>query len=155
MSPWLKAGLIGAIILVVLSLLGAIPVAGVSCLTIPLTLLAYLGIGVLAASYMPPPCESGPAAGQGALAGLLAAIIGGLVTMVITIARSAMTGAQALSQIDPSMLRQLQDAGIPPELIAGPLGGAVAGSLCCGAGILFAMVLAAIGGAVYAAAKGQ
>jgi hypothetical protein len=81
MLPWLKAGLIGGAILVVLNLLGVIPCVGViSCIG---GLVVYGGIGALAAYWMPPERMSGPAAGQGALAALVAALIGGIVNAIV------------------------------------------------------------------------
>ena len=69
-SPALKAGLIGAAIVLVLNLIGIIPVIG--CIGLPLELVAYGVIGALAALWMTPRREAGRAAGQGALAGLIA-----------------------------------------------------------------------------------
>ena len=47
-------------------------------------LMAYIGIGMLAAYWMPPIREAGPAATQGAGAAALAALIGGIVNSIIT-----------------------------------------------------------------------
>lgn len=155
MSPWLKAGLIGAGVLVLINLLGLIPYLG--CLALPLTLIAYLGVGVLAASYQPAPRQAGPAAGQGALAALVAGIIGGLVSWALTLIQAALGGtAQAFSQLPPELMRQMQqlqaDTGMSPEMLAGA-GALVGGGLCCSVGVLIAVALGAIGGAVYAALK--
>ena len=157
MAPWLKAGLIGAGVLIVLNLLGLIQF--ISCLTLPLTILAYLGVGVLAASYQPPPRQAGAAAGQGALAALVAGIIGGLVGWVITLIQGA-TGAaaQAIAQLPPEMLQQLEmlqaDTGLTPQALAG-FGALVGGGICCSVGVLLAVALGAAGGAIYAAIKPQ
>ena len=52
MPAWLKAGLVGALILVVLNLLGIIPCVGaIACF---LGLVAYPCIGALAAYWTPP-----------------------------------------------------------------------------------------------------
>ena len=80
MSPWLKAGLIGGAVLIVLNLLGLIPCVGL--ITCILGVLAYAGIGALAAYWMPPVRVAGQAAGQGALAALVAGLIGGVVNTV-------------------------------------------------------------------------
>ena len=76
-SPALKAGLIGAVIVLVLNLIGIIPVIG--CIGLPLELVAYVVIGALAALWMTPRREAGRAAGQGALAGLIAGAVSGVV----------------------------------------------------------------------------
>ncbi|MFC2046281.1 hypothetical protein ACFLTC_02020, partial [Chloroflexota bacterium] len=133
MSPWLKAGLVGAAILVVLNLLGFIPIVGVVCCL--LGLVAYAGIGALAAYWMPPERQVGPAAGQGALAAVLAALIGGIVNTIAMLIQSAIVGTtDVLSQIPPEYLRQFQEAGGDPQIFdtfAGPIGIGFFGSCCC------------------------
>ena len=152
MSPWLKAGLIGGAVLVVLSLLSMIPCVGaVTCI---LGVLAYAGIGALAAYWMPPLRMAGPAAGQGALAAVVAALIGGIVnTILVTIQMAIAGGGQALSQIPPEALQQMYEAGIDPEIFVGPAGGVIGGSICCLGGLILAAILGAIGGAIFAAIK--
>ncbi|MCJ7703452.1 MAG: hypothetical protein MUO62_17855 [Anaerolineales bacterium] len=158
MSAWLKAGLIGAAILIVLNLIGL--VSFLVCLTAPLTLVAYIVVGVLAASYLPPKREAGPAAGQGALAAVVASLGGGIVNMIISLVRAgrgtAFQGVEIFSQLPPEVRHQFQDIGISPDLLAGlgGIGGAVVcGSVCCLAGILFAAALGAVGAAIYASVK--
>jgi hypothetical protein len=152
MSGWLKAGLIGGGILIVLQLIGLIPFLG--CLTLPLTILTYIVVGVLAASYLPPVRQAGQGAGQGVLASLVAQFIGGIVGLIIAIIQAA-SGATAniLSQIPPEALRQLRSAGVPANMLIGTLGASICGSVCCVIGIVTAAVLGAIGGAVYTAVK--
>lgn len=152
MTGWLKAGLIGAGVLVVLNLLGLIRF--VSCLVIPLTLLAYVGIGVLAASYMPPPRAAGSAAGQGALAAIVASVIGGIVQWILTaVQASTVNVADVISQLPPETLQQLEQAGIDPATLFGGGVAALAGFICCSVGVLVAVALGAVGGAIYGAAK--
>ncbi len=155
MSPWLKAGLIGAAILVVLNLLGIIPCVGV--ITCILGLLAYIGIGALAAYYMPPLRDAGAAAGQGALAAVLAAAIGGVVNTIVGVVRMAVVdSAQVMAQIPPETLRQLEEAGIDPQIFeqfTGPGGAVISGSVCCLISLLIAAGLGAIGGAIYASMR--
>jgi hypothetical protein len=155
MSPWLKAGLVGGAVLVVLNLLGIIPCVGL--ITCILGLIAYVCIGALAANWMPPVRMAGPAAGQGALAAVVAALIGGVVNTIILLGQAAILGSgRILSQIPPDALRQLEQAGMDPKMLdsfAGPTGAILGGSLCCIGGIILAAILGAIGGAVYAAIK--
>ncbi len=152
MSPWIKAGLIGGAVLVVINLLGLIPcVAIFSCL---LGLLIYIGIGALAAYWMPPLREAGAAAGQGALAAVVAALIGGIVNTIITTIQMAITDTAAiLSQIPADSLQQLEQAGVDPTMFVGPGFGALIGSGCCLVGLILAAILGAVGGAVFAAIK--
>jgi len=152
MTSWLKAGLIGALILIVLNLIGLVPVLG--CITGILGLVAYVGAGVMAAAWTPPPRTAGKGAGQGALAALIAGLGGGIVSLVIGVVRAAGGGAaQAISQIPPQALQQLQDAGIPADFLLGGVGATIIGSVCCLTGVVIAAALGAIGGAIYAATK--
>lgn len=154
MRPWLKAGLIGAGVMVVLSLLSMVPF--LSCLAFPLQFLAYLGVGGLAAAYMLPRRETGPAAGQGALAGLIASLASGLISLVVTpIALAMQGGASAIiNQLPPDVLQQFEQAGLDPSLLFNPgtLMG-VAGLCCLPTGLIVGAVLGALGGLIYAAVK--
>jgi hypothetical protein len=78
MSPSLKAGLIGAAVAVVLSLLGLVPCLG--CITSVLALVLYVGVGVLTATWMKPPRDAGKGAGGGAIAGLVTIHLVGLIS---------------------------------------------------------------------------
>jgi len=152
MSSWLKAGLIGGLILIGLSVLSLIPCVG--AVTCGLGILAYAGIGALAAYWMPPLRTAGQGAGQGALAAVLAAVIGGIAnTIVATIQMAVTDTATILSQIPPDALRQMQEAGIDPSMFMGPTAGVMFGSICCLGGLILAAILGAIGGAVLAGIK--
>jgi len=152
LSPWLKAGLIGALIVIVLMLLTLIPCVGlISCF---LSLLAYAGIGALAAYWLPPPRQAGTGAGQGALAAMLAAFAGGIVyTIITTIQVAATDSALLLSQMPADSLEQLRQAGMDPSMFTSPGFGAGMGSICCLASIVLAALLGAVGGAVMASIK--
>ena len=152
MSPWLKAGLVGAGVLVVLDLVGLIPCVG--CVTLLLGVVAYLGIGMLAAYWMPPPRVAGTGAGQGALAAVLAALIGGLVnTIIATIQLAVADTAAIMSQIPAESIQQLEEMGMDPSLLVGPGAGAMYGSVCCLVGLVLAAILGAVGGAIFAGLK--
>ena len=152
MRPWLKAGLIGGAVLVVLNLLGLIPCVG--CITWILGLLAYAGIGALAAYWMPPVRMAGPAAGQGAMAAALGALIGGVVNTIISTVQLAVTDTSAiLQQMPAESLEQLRQAGVDPSTFVGPGAGAAIGSVCCVAGLIIAAILGAVGGAIFASVK--
>ena len=114
-SPALKAGLIGAAIVLVLNLVGIIPVIG--CIGLPLELIAYIAIGALAGFWMVPPRATGRAAGQGALAGLIAGIASGIIRAILTPLSMKLSGGTSamLSQLPPESLQQLQQAGTRPE----------------------------------------
>ena len=154
MKPGIKAGLIGGAVLVVLNLFGLLPVLG--CISMPLQLLAYVGIGMLAGFWLAPRREGGRAAGQGAIAGLLAAAIGGIVSIVLAPVSLALTGGpQAiLSQIPAESLAQLRSAGIDPSTLINS--GTTAGltAICCvPVGLLLGAGLGALGGLIFAGIK--
>ena len=162
MSAWLKAGLIGGAILFFLDILGQIPFL---CCCMPLLMLiVYIVVGVMAASYMPPPRDSGKAAGQGALAAVVASFIGGLINLIISMIRTAFWTTTQVGQVwtdlPPDVRYLLRDMGLEPEMVtefnnfmAGLGGTTICGSICCLGGIMIAAVLGAIGAAIYAASK--
>jgi hypothetical protein len=152
--PWLRAGLIGAGVLIVISLLNLVPF--VSCIAPILQLLAFAGVGALAASYIPPRRETGRAAGQGALAGLIAGFVGGIVSTLLSGVGLATAGGTAamLQQLPPETLQQFEQAGLDPAMFlnTGTVVGATA--LCClPTGLIVGALLGALGGLIYASAK--
>jgi hypothetical protein len=158
MSSWLKAGLIGGAALALISLLLVfVGGLGLECTLELLSLLAFAGIGVLAAYWMPPIRKAGPAAGQGAMAAAIAQLIGGVVFTILTLIRSFFIDTTAvMSALDPELLDQMVEAGLDPEILetlVGPVGAVLSGSMCCVGGLLFAAILGAIGGAVLAAIR--
>ena len=96
MSTWLKAGLIGGAVAAVLNLFGQIPFVG--CVTWILVLVTYCCVGALAAYWMPPVREKGPAAKQGALAGLIATAIGTGAGAVFGVIKTAIWGGTAMPE---------------------------------------------------------
>jgi hypothetical protein len=156
MSASLKAGLIGAGVAVLLSLLGLVPCVG--CFTAVLGLVLYIVVGVLAANWMAPPRDAGKAAGAGAVAGLITGLVGGLANLIISTVRFTVGGGGAammrqLQQLPPDVLEQLRDLGVRPGALASP-GWAIGGSaVCCGLGLLLAAALGAAGGAIAVSLK--
>lgn len=160
MKPWLKAGLIGGGVLSLLTILTNLivllppEVSGLitCCLCLPLFLLAYPGVGVLAALWLPVPRTAGAGAREGALAGVVAGVISGLISVFMTIAIGAGGYQQAIQQLPPESLRALREMGLF-QFFFSTAGLAAMG--CCGGiiGILWAAAWGAIGGAIFAAAK--
>jgi hypothetical protein len=154
MPGWLKAGLIGAAVVVLSQLIGFIPVIGICSFFV--TLAGYAVAGVLAARYLPPRRESGRSAGQGALAGLVAGVIGGIFVALLTpLSINAMGGTGALiAQLPPETLDQLAQMGVDPATIfnAGTVGGMML--LCClPTGLVLGAIIGALSGLIYAAAR--
>jgi hypothetical protein len=152
--PWLRAGLIGAGILIVISLLSLIPIVGLCSWLLELAALA--GAGALAASYIPPRREGGPAAGQGALAGLIAGVVAGIASTILAPVSFATSGGTTaiINSLPPETLQQLSQSGfdLGSFLNAGTI--ATFTALCClPSGLIVGAILGALGGLVYAAVK--
>jgi hypothetical protein len=143
----LKAGGVGAGVLLVLNLLGLIPCVG--CITLILSLLAYVGVGVLAALWMKPPRDGASGAKNGAVAALAAGLISGLVNMVLAGIQFSISGTSQMTEVinnlPPDQAAALAEAGISPAALGvGAVLGLSAG--CCLLGILIAAGLGAAGG---------
>lgn len=153
MQASLKAGAIGAGAAVVLALISLVPCAG--CFTWILGLLLYVGIGALAAYWLPPVRTTGNGASAGALAGAIAAIVSGIANMIIAALRFAISGGAGamMRQIPPGVMRQFHEAGVDPRLFAS-IGGVIgASAVCCVLGLILAAILGALGGVILAAVK--
>ncbi len=158
MSSGVKAGLIGAAVAVVLSLLTLIPCLG--CIAAIGTLLLYVAVGILAGYWMDPPREVGKGAGAGAVAGLIAAFAGGTTRVLVNAARFTVGGADVtlrrqFRQLPPGLIDQWRDLGFDPGMLARPGWAIVTSTVCCGLGMLLATVLGAAGGAVLASIRSQ
>ena len=168
MASWIKAGLIGGVVLSALHVLNVLfnyiaPPGVVALACCCGTMLAYLlacgGTGALAAQWLPAPRNSGTAAGQGAMAGGLAGLIGGAVNAAAMLIESAVVDpATVVSRFSPETLNLLKDLGITTEMIessSGPISRLIGGACCCGVGVIVALALGAIGGAIWAAIRPQ
>ena len=159
MSSWLKAGLIGGAVLAFISLLLTFfgQTVGLGCGITLLALLAFAGTGALAVYWMPPIREAGRAAGQGAMAAVIAQVIGGIAFTIFGVIQTSLVDAtEVLSSIDPALLDQLVEMGVDIqalETMLGPAGALLSGSFCCVGGLIFAAILGAVGGALLAAIK--
>jgi hypothetical protein len=152
MTGWLKAGLIGAVIVVALKVLQQLPC--VACCAVPLEWAAYGCSGARAAYWIVSGRTMGSGAGQGALAALIAAAIGGMLGIPVDFVGSkvmAPINYALLRQLPPEILIELSRSGIDPTQVRG-FGISV---LCCGAGLVIAALLGAVGGVIFAAVKPQ
>ncbi|NLE43766.1 MAG: hypothetical protein GX620_03495 [Chloroflexi bacterium] len=151
----LKAGLIGGAVVLVLTLLGMIQV--LSCFCCGLNWLVYLGIGVLAGSFLDVPRTAGSGASAGALAGAISGAVGGIASAIISVVRMFIAGpGQMVSAIPPQQLQQLRDLGIDRDMLdifMGTGGVAIGSGVCCLGSLFVGAVLGAIGGAIYASMK--
>lgn len=153
----LKAGLIGAAVLLVLTLLSQIPAVG--CICCGVSLLAYAGVGVLAGFFLTPPRSAGIGAGAGAIAGVISGVVAGVVQALVLAVQTLIAGpGEFASLLDPEQMRQLSELGVDPETFAaftGTGGVALGGALCCLSSLAIGAVLGAIGGAIFAAVKAE
>jgi len=160
MSGWLKAGLIGAVILIVLNVVELVPCA--VCCTLPLEWVALGCIGALAAYWMVPPRAMGAGAGQGALAGLIAAAIGGIVGIGVSVVGATLFAPLQVAmyrELPPEILQGMVEAGVDPSMLTGAGAGAVetiaGGAMCCGVGLVIGAALGALGGLIFSAIRSE
>ena len=153
----LKAGLIGGAVVLALTLLSLIPVVGLGYCCSCLSILVYVGIGVLGSVFLTPPRQAGKGAGAGAVAGLIAGAIGGLTLAVIMLMQGASLEPDAiLSAVPASQWEQLRQAGVDPTTYAEMFSqyyGYISAAVCCPGSLVMGAALGAIGGAIHAAAK--
>ena len=166
MTSWVKAGLIGGVVLSLLYLLnvlsnyiapGGTVALACCCAMMVVYLLVCGGTGALAAHWLPAPRDAGTAAGRGAMAGGLAGLIGGAVNAVAMLIQSAtLDYASVISEMPPETLDALKQLGITTDMLessGGTIGGLLSGACCCGVGVIVALILGAIGGAIWAAVR--
>lgn len=149
----LKAGLIGAAVMVVITLInqflllnlfaGNIVLSLVSC---GISLVLYAGIGALAGLFLAPTRTPGNGAKAGAIAGLISAVVSVALGVVIMAVRSA--GGGPLPGVTPEQMEMLVEQGMNVGLLV-LLSGTV-GAVC---GAAMGAGAAAGGGAILAAVK--
>jgi hypothetical protein len=149
----LKAGLIGLAVMVAVSLVNQLLLAEVfagqpllSIASCGVSIVLYLGIGVLAGVFLSPPRTAGDGAKAGAIAGLIAAIVSVAIGVVILAIRTS-SGAP-LPGVTPEQLEMIEESGVNfglITLISGSVGAVCGAALGAGA--------AAAGGAVFSALK--
>ena len=146
MSNWLKAGLLGAAVVVVLQIMGIIPCVG--CVTWLLAYVAYGCVGALAAYWMPPRRQPGPAAGHGALAGAIAGAIGGAIGLVLVLGIATVFVPLGI------LGEAAEGAGLDPtalwEMLATVTGSVICGTTCYALGVGISAGLGALGGLLFA-----
>jgi hypothetical protein len=145
----LKAGLIGMVILVVMTLLNQfvlLPISQVfSWISCGVNLLVYVGMGVLAGFFLLPPRTPGQGAGAGAIAGLLSGVVSSAIGAAILFAQ--VSSGQGIPGVDPQQMQQLTESGMDPMVLV------VSGSAGAVCGLAIGVGLAAVGGAVFASVK--
>ena len=158
MQAILKAGAVGAGILIIFNFLALIPCIG--CFTFLLAFAVYVGTGVLAVHWMEAPPDLNSGAINGAIAAVAAALAAGVVNVFISAAYFGITGSgqmsQILADIPPEQLEAIAQMGIDPAIFAGGAGIAgVAGisAACCCLWAIVAGTFGAGGGGFWASRK--
>jgi hypothetical protein len=145
----LKAGLIGAVILVVMTLINQFVLLSISqvftWISCGINLLIYAALGALAGFFLVPPRTPRMGAGAGAIAGLISGVVSSVVGTGLLIAQVA--SGKGIPGVDPQQMQLLTESGMDPAMLVVP--GAI-GALC---GLALGAGLAAIGGAIFAAVK--
>ena len=149
----LKAGLIGLAVMVAISLINQLLLAELyakqpvlSFASCGVSLVLYVGIGVLAGLFLPAPRTDGNGAKAGLIAGGISAFISVLLGVVILLIRT--NSGAPLPGVTPEQLEMIEEQGINLGLIT-----LISGSVgaICGAGL--GAGAAAGGGALLAAIK--
>ena len=145
-KAWLKAGLAGAGVAIVLQILGIIPC--VNCLILPITCTAWfiipLASGYLAATWAKVARdEFQKGALEGVYTGLVLGGVSGLVSIPIQMVSTLINKGQnaALSALDEQDVDYSSFVDIP----AGMAGAMICGAIGCGIGIVIDVLLAALG----------
>ena len=149
----LKAGLIGVVVMVLISLINQLLLAelfaarpALSFASCGVSVVLYVGVGVLAGIFLSPPRTAGDGAKAGLIAGLISAVISVGLGVVIMVIRTR-SGAP-LPGVTPEQLQMMEEQGMNLgrlTLLSGTIGAV------CGAGI--GAGAAAGGGALLAAIK--
>jgi hypothetical protein len=145
----LKAGLIGMVVLVVMTLLNQFVLLSISqvftWISCGVNLLIYVGIGALAGFFLATPRTPGGGAKAGAIAGLTSGLVSSVVGSVLLIAQ--VSSGKGIPGVDPQQMQQLTESGMDPAMLVVP---GVIGAVC---GLAIGVGIAAIGGAILAAIK--
>jgi hypothetical protein len=148
-KAWLKSGLAGAGVAIVLQILGIIPC--VKCLILPITCVAWFIIplvsGYLAATWAKVARdEFQKGAKEGALAGLVLGGVSGLVSIPIQMFSALINQGQnaALSALNDQEVDYTDYVDIP----SGIVGAMICGSIGCAIGLVIDVLLSALGGII-------
>lgn len=149
----LKAGLIGLAVMVIISLVNQLLLAELfaaqpvlSFASCGVSVVLYVGVGVLAGFFLSPPRTAGNGAKAGLIAGLISAVVSVLLGVLIMVIRT--NSGAPLPGVTPEQLEMMEEQGMNLgliTLISGTVGAV------CGAGI--GAGAAAAGGALLAAIK--
>jgi hypothetical protein len=148
-KAWLKAGLAGAGVAIVLQIIGIIPC--VNCLIFPITCVAWfiipLASGYLAATWAKVARdEFQKGAVQGVFSGLVLGSVSGLVSIPIQMVSILINQGQnaALSALNEQEVDYTDYMDLP----SGLAGAVICGFIGCGIGLVIDVLLSALGGII-------
>ncbi len=148
----IQAGLFGGVVALLLDFIALLPYIG-PVLAVPLYPLAFLLTGLVAVRITPDTPSVGEAATGGAVAGFIAAVIGGLGAMFLYPIRLNIAGGpeSLVKLLSPDTVQSLVERGIDPLALMDIVGGVGLGMFCCTLQLTTGIMLAALGAALYAA----
>jgi hypothetical protein len=148
----LKAGLAGSIGLIVVLLISLVPVPLGTCLVTLGFVVTWIGTGMLAGVLAEGEIQTRrQAVTNGAIAGFVAGIGGGIAAMVIAAFGALFPdlGEGVLAQFSPGQLQALAQFGFGPDIIR-LAGSIVSAMMACGVGgTVVSIALGALGGRIY------
>lgn len=156
--PGIRAGIIGAAVSVVLSLLALIPFFG--CLLLPVSLIVYFGVGALAALFVVrrrPRASRQLIAQSGFLAGLITGLADALLGLAMTPLALWLTGGSEaiLLQLPSSLADLIGSLGLTPAEVFSSSGIFVLAALLAIFTVVLATLLGVLGSILYSAAPGR
>jgi hypothetical protein len=148
----LQAGLFGGGLAVILGIIALLPYIG-PCIALPTYPIVFFLTGLVAVrivDFQPGVTE---ASAGGAVAGLLAATLGGLAAMFLAPLRLQLAGGpeDLVAALPPEVVESLLTAGLDPLAVMDLIGGVGVGILCCLGQLTTGVLLAAAGAGLYAA----
>lgn len=140
-----RAGMLGALGAIVISLFTLIPLAG-NCLYWLFNILLWITIAALVARGGAALPKESHVAVAGAVAGFIAATIGGLVGILLAPVGLILLGGteDALRLIPPELLQIYQELDILPTVLFSPVGVLLTASFFCGFQVLLAPGITAL-----------
>ncbi|MBN1315809.1 MAG: hypothetical protein JXA42_10085 [Anaerolineales bacterium] len=144
-----KAGLIGAAIMVVFALIGFIPI--VSCICLCVGWLAYVGVGALSAKFLDETAENADGAKAGAIAGLISGVGYGIVSSIVSVIQGSSVAFNEIL-MRPEFYELFSELDIDPSMLVGatsPTAIGVSSLCCCLSSLLVGAGLGALGGILF------
>ncbi len=144
-----RVGLLTAILSMVLALLTLVPLVGLA-LAFFFNGILWVIAGLLLARWRPPGTPAEHLVGVGLLVGLLNALAGGLMSVLLAPVGLFLLGGTygAVRLLPPAFVALYQSMGLSPEAVFSPPGVFLGAGLLCGGQVLLAPLVVALSAAV-------